>query len=112
MKEQAIQLINLGIMNPNSEMGSLLVAEELQSNFFWALIIFSVAALFFLSSTVYQPQQIRNAFDRYRMQNKKVFLRACGVVCLLICSYFLYHAGRAYFHPHLVLFDKMKELVR
>lgn len=112
MKENVLQLINLGIMNPHSEMGSILIGEEFQHNFFWALIIFGVAALFFGLSTLYQPQQIRCAFDRYRMLNKKILLRCCGVVCLLVCSFFLYNAARAYFHPHLVLFEKMKELVR
>lgn len=112
MKENALHLINLGIMNPNSEMGSILIAEEFQHNLFWALIIFGIATLFFSFSTLYQPQQIRCAFDRYKIANKKIFLRYCGVACLLVCSFFLYNAARAYFHPHLVLFDKMKELVR
>ena len=106
MKDHVIKIINDG---PYTGNGAMIILEHMKFNIFWMIIFFIISSLFFIGASLYKTHHIRNVFDRYKAENSKIFILYCGFICILIFSYFLYQAGRAYFVPHLVLIDKLSE---
>jgi hypothetical protein len=106
-----INLIQMGILNPNSELGASILDEQMGFSFFWCVLFVIVSAFFFWVSGLYKPQYLRHPMDRYRLENKQTFVRAFGWIALFIALYFAYQTLSCFLFPHSVLLENMKEFV-
>jgi len=110
-QSEFVRLIDMGILNPNSEFGSSLLREEIHQNMIWMISLVIVSAFLFWLSGLYKPQHLRHPIDRYRLENKQIFVRAFAWLAVIAASAFAYKLASCLCFPYSVLFDKVREFM-
>lgn len=110
-QNEFVKLIDMGILNPESEFGSSLLREEIYQNTIWMLSFAFVCAFLFWFSGLYNPQHLRHPIDRYRLENRRIFVRAFAWLAVIAASVFAYKLACCFCFPYSVLFDKIREFM-
>lgn len=100
-----------GFLDPRSEIGREIIASKIQYNFIAIISLLVISAFFFWLSSLYNPNQLRHPFDRYRQENKRLLCWWIGTILLIPAFYPAMILFDCFVYPRIVLLDELIKIM-
>lgn len=111
MKIEFNDFVIAGFLNPNSEVGREIIASKIQYSFIAIISLLVIGAFFFWISSLYNPNQCRQPYDRYRTENKRLLFRWLGIITLIPAIYPAMILFDCFVYPRIVLLDELIQIM-
>lgn len=111
MKVALNDFVTHGFLDPYSEVGREIIASKIQYNFIAIISLLVIGAFFFLISSLYNPNQCRKPYDRYRTENKRLLFRWIGIFVLVPALYPAMILFDCFVYPRIVLLDELIKIM-